>query len=130
MVRKRILNAKRIRRIEGGFAFIPHRFLTGGFLQSLTQQELLLYFFLVLVADRQLMSFYCYDSICNLLGLTLSEYLQARDLLIKRDLICFEGGMFQVLSLPERPPPVALSKEDPAQVRYLITQSLKEAHDA
>ena len=36
MIKKRILDAKRIRRIDGGFAFIPHRFLTDGFLATLT----------------------------------------------------------------------------------------------
>ena len=39
MVTKRILNEKRVRRIEGGFSFIPHRFITGGFLPSLGREE-------------------------------------------------------------------------------------------
>lgn len=50
MVTKRILNPDRIRRIGKGFSFIPHRFLTGGFLSSLTQAELLLYLFLVVAS--------------------------------------------------------------------------------
>jgi hypothetical protein len=48
MIRKRILDAHRIRRIDGGFSFIPHRFLTDGFLSALEPAQLLLYFFLVL----------------------------------------------------------------------------------
>jgi hypothetical protein len=31
MIQKKILNPKRVRRIDGGFSFIPHRFLTDGF---------------------------------------------------------------------------------------------------
>ena len=52
MITKKVLVADRIRRIDGGFSFIPHRFLTDGFLKTLSQQQLLLYIFLVLAADR------------------------------------------------------------------------------
>ncbi len=103
MIRKRILNPNRIRRIDGGFSFIPHRFLTDGFLSSLDPQELLLYFFLVLVSDRNGLSFYSYDAICSLLQLTLDRYIQARDGLVGRELIAFDGTLFQVLQLPSRP---------------------------
>ena len=54
MIKKTILNSERIRRIDGGFSFIPHRFLTDGFLASLSQEELLLYFFLVLVFSEKI----------------------------------------------------------------------------
>ena len=37
MISKKIINPERIRRIHGGFSFIPHRFLTDGFLDSLSQ---------------------------------------------------------------------------------------------
>ena len=49
MIKKKVLNPKRVRKINGGFSFIPHRFLTDGFLASLNPHELLLYFFLVLM---------------------------------------------------------------------------------
>lgn len=39
MITKKVLNADRIRRIDGGFSFIPHRFLADGFLASLQQQR-------------------------------------------------------------------------------------------
>jgi hypothetical protein len=51
MITKKVLVADRIRRIDGGFSFIPHRFLADGFLKTLSQQQLLLYIFLVLAAD-------------------------------------------------------------------------------
>jgi len=103
MIRKKILNPNRIRRIDGGFSFIPHRFLTDGFLSSLNPQELLLYFFLVLVSDRNGLSFYSYDAICSLLQLTLDKYIEARNSLMDRDLISFDGTLFQVLQLPAMP---------------------------
>ena len=104
MIDKRILNTNRVRRISRGFSFIPHRFLTDGFLAGLAQKEILLYTFLVLASDRFGLSFYSYDSICNLLQLTLDQYIEARNGLLKKDLIAFDGTIFQVLELPSHPP--------------------------
>ena len=103
MITKKVLVTDRIRRINGGFSFIPHRFLTDGFMQSLLQQELLLYVFLVLAADRHGLSYYSYVRICSLLHMTLEQYTAARDGLIEKDLIAFDGTLYQVLSLPTNP---------------------------
>ncbi|MGD9214763.1 MAG: hypothetical protein PVJ84_08125 [Desulfobacteraceae bacterium] len=84
MIKKRILNPDRIRKINRGFSFIPHRFLTNGFLADLDQAQALLYLFLVLAADRNGLSFYSYDSICNLLKLPLEQYIQDRDGLLEK----------------------------------------------
>jgi hypothetical protein len=103
MITKKLLDANRIRRIDGGFSFIPHRFLTAGFLASLQPQELMLYVFLVLAADRHGLSYYSYDRICSLLHMSVEQYIAARDGLIEKDLIAFDGTLFQVLSLPSGP---------------------------
>ena len=73
MIAKKIVNPDRIRRIDGGFSFIPHRFLTGGFLKGLNPWELLLYIFLVLAADRYGLSDYSDDRICSLLHMTAEQ---------------------------------------------------------
>jgi len=103
MLKKKILNPDRIRRIDGGFSFIPHRFLLDGFLASLNQKEMLLYVFLVLASDRNGLSFYSYDHICTLLQFNLDEYIASRGGLMKKDLIAFDGTLFQVLALPPKP---------------------------
>jgi len=103
MIRKKVINIRRIRRINGGFSFIPHRFVKDGFLSSLDRHQLLLYLFLVLVSDRYGLSFYSYDSICSLLQMRIDEYIKARDGLIEKDLIASDGTLFQVLELPEKP---------------------------
>ena len=87
MLKKKVLNPERIRCIDGGFCFIPHRFLLEGFLASLNQKELLLYLFFVLASDRNGLSYYSYDRICTLLQLNLDAYIAARDGLIEKDLI-------------------------------------------
>ncbi|MDA8308633.1 MAG: hypothetical protein M0Z81_17655 [Deltaproteobacteria bacterium] len=134
MIDRTPLIAERIRRINGSFSFIEHRFLRGGFWQALSHDELLLYFFLILVGDREGMSFYSYDKICSLLEVHLDEYILARNGLIDKDLIAFDGRLFQVLSLPESPvlqPPNRLLKteddmllKDPATVHRTICDGL------
>ena len=127
MIRKKIINPDRIRGIKGGFSFIPHRFVTDGFLSSLNQKQLLLYLFLVLVSDRYGLSYYAYDSICSLLQLTLDDYIQARDGLLKKDLIAFDGTLFQVLQLPAKAQPPSSSKPDGRlAVKTLASQLFKE----
>jgi len=65
--------------------------------------ERTLYLFLVLAGDRHGISFYHYDSICTLLRTSRETYIEARNALIHKDLIAFDGTRFQVLSLPDKP---------------------------
>lgn len=133
MIKKKILKPDRIRRIDGGFSFIPHCFLADGFLATLNQKQLLLYLFLCLVSDRYGLSFYSYDAICSLLEFSLDQYIEARDRLIKKDLIAFDGTIFQVLALPEKsllnpkpkPDRRRLRKQDPTPMSQLIIHALK-----
>jgi hypothetical protein len=128
MIHKKILAPDRIRQIEAGFAFIPHRFLTDGFLAALGQHELLLYLFLILAADRYGLSFYSTNSICSLLELTADQHIKARDGLIGKDLIAFDGTIFQVLSLPlnayRRKKPCTKRGNGPVSIAQVF-QSLK-----
>ena len=125
MIKKRILNAQRIRRIDGGFSFIPHRFLTDGFVSALDAGQLLLYFFLVIAGDRNGLSFYSYDSICNLLQMSIDQYLQARDALMENNLIAFDGTIFQVLDLPKAPP-ASKPRLRKSGIDQLIQKAVKE----
>lgn len=138
MIEKSPLCPERVRKITGSFAFIEHRFIRDGFWSSLSQHELLLYVFLVLVADRNGLSYYSFDKICALLQLSLDDYLLARNALIKQDLIALDGHLFQVLSLPlipvrqpARPLHSAphMAQADPATIRQIIRNSLGADHD-
>jgi len=137
MITKTPLDQDRVRKIAGSFAFVEHRFLRSGFFSVLTHHELLLYVFLVLVADRNGLSYYSYDKICILLRITLDDYIIARDGLIEKDLIAFNGHLFQVLSLPKQPPqdlaPLRnnddMQRHDPATIEQIITKSMGANHD-
>ena len=124
MIEKKLLQPNRVRHIDGGFSFIPHRFLTDGFLASLNQIEILLYLFLVLVSDRYGLSFYSYDAICSFLQITLDQYIEARDSLIRKDLIASDGTLFQVLDLPEQPVEDPVIKQYRRHIKTTIQQSL------
>ncbi|MGV8073252.1 MAG: hypothetical protein AB2L11_01630 [Syntrophobacteraceae bacterium] len=132
MIHKKPLVPERVRTIQGSFAYIEHRFVRDGFFSTLSQHELLLYFFLVLASDRDGLSFYAYDKICSLLQMLLDDYLEARNRLIQKDLIAFDGRIFQVLSLPERPESTRLSllksqtdmeRHDPATIDHICRQA-------
>lgn len=130
---QKVLISNRIRQIRGSFAFIEHRFLRDGFFESLTLKELGLYIFLITVSDRNGLSWYSYDRICGILRLTLDEYIEARNALIDKDLIGFDGHLFQVLSLPDRPvyhknkllkTSKDMEKNDPATITSIVKGSL------
>jgi len=79
-----------------------------------------------MAADRYGLSFYSCHSICSQLGFTDDQYLKARDGLIAKDLIAFDGTIFQVLSLPQ---PLNIyrcgRKEGPVSVGQIFQRSFK-----
>jgi len=132
-INKSVLVPDRVRKIDGSFSFIPHKFVTAGFFSTLTQQESLLYFLLVMVGDRHGLSYYSQDRLATILKLPLDDFIYARNGLIKKSLIAFNGLLFQVLSLPEQPlrvsSPVLTTAEDflendPLMVRQIILTEL------
>ena len=109
MLNKALIVPELRRVLAPPFAWIDRRFLFNGFLSGLSHQENLLYFFLVLATDRDGLSFYSYDKICQLLKLDVDDYLQARNSLISKKFIAFDGRQFQLLALPKSPHPVPQS---------------------
>ena len=103
MQSKRVLDPERVRKIEGSFSWIDHRFITGGFLRDLSTLEILLYLFLVAVSDRNGLSFYYDDRMASLLKIDLPALGQAREGLVLRSLLAYKPPLYQVLSLPPHP---------------------------
>lgn len=134
-IKKHILVPDRVRKIDGSFSFIPHKFVTAGFFSSLTRQELLIYFLLLIVGDRHGLSYYSQDRLCSMLKMTMDDFIYGRNGLIKKSLIAFDGFMFQVLSLPKKvvhlgskplTSPQDFAKHDPLTIRKIIEQDLSE----
>jgi len=102
---------QRIRKIEGSFAWIDHRLLRAGYLPVMTHQDQALYLFLALAADRNGVSFYRKEKICDCLGLDDGAFQVARDRLINLGLLAFRAytvlspnGFYQILPV-DRPAP-------------------------
>ena len=92
----------------------------------------------MLVADRRGLSYYSYDKICTLLQLSVDEYLWARNTLIHKELIAFDGALYQVLSLPQTPhaqrasslkTPEDMAERDPATIRQIVRDALGGTYD-
>jgi hypothetical protein len=92
---------RRVRRIERGFSWIDRRFVRE-FARALARDEILLYFFLVAVANRDGVSFYADATIAALLKLDLAAIEAARRGLLGADLVAFRAPVYQVLALPMR----------------------------
>jgi hypothetical protein len=103
MAIKKLIRPERIRKIQGSFSWIDHRFITAGFLGDLSPIEILLYLFLVAVSDRNGLSFYYDDRIASLLKIDLVSLGKAREGLIQRSLLAYEPPLYQILSLPPEP---------------------------
>lgn len=116
---KKLLRPDRIRKIEGSFSWIDHRFVTGGFLRDLSTLEILFYLFLVAVSDRNGLSFYHDDRIASLLKIDLPALGKARESLIRRSLIAYQSPLYQVLSLPPKSIPLPSKEEREKQEQDL-----------
>jgi len=85
--------------------------MRNGYLAIMGRCEQGLYLFLVLAADRNGVSFYRKEKICQALGMDFHEFEVARDRLIEMQLIAFEpysvltpNGFYQVLPVDGKPP--------------------------
>lgn len=120
MILKRPIYPDRVRKIVGSFSWLDHRLISGGYLQQMTRTEILLYFFLVLVGDKQGLSFYGDASICELLKMESIDYYRAREQLLERSLIAYHYGLFQVLQLPDSSDNVRSNKGDFCSLKEIL----------
>jgi len=128
MVNKSLIVPEKKRILTPPFAWIDRRFFFSGFLTRLSAAENLLYFFLILVSDKDGLSYYSYEKICESLKITVDEFIRARDGLVRKNLIAHRAGLFQMLILPIPRAKSALSKNivDARHLRDAEPRSLKE----
>jgi hypothetical protein len=86
--------------VEAPFGWVPFRLLTSGILAQLSAEASLLYFFLSLVADPEGLSYWSDERTAQQLGLSQGLLEPARQELVERDLVEYDGRLYQVLSLP------------------------------
>jgi len=101
MIHKRVLVNDRVRQPPvHGFSWVDRRFVHD-FAPQLSQEAILLYFFLASVSDKHGLSYYRDDSLATRLRMRLADLLEARDELIRHDLLAYESPFTQVLSMPQ-----------------------------
>ncbi len=100
---KMVLKPKRIRRIPGRFSWLDQRLVREGHLRNISADASTLYLFLVTVANANGMSWYSPRRICFELPFDAQKLQKARAELVQVDLIVYDDGLYQVLSLPPAP---------------------------
>ena len=138
---KRVLYPARVRRIPAQFSWIDQRLVRDHLIGSCDADALVLYLFLVTVADAQGLSYYSDQSIvCRLPFLNPARLAQARAVLQRVGWIAYEQPLYQVLALdaPERSgEPERLSPKPPARrptgrpvaLVQLLRSALEGRHD-
>jgi hypothetical protein len=108
--RKRLPRPDAPRAIPRSFGWIDAELLRQGWFVYLTAEEVTLYVFLCLVADRDGVSFYRVDTIERKLGMRDDAIMKARERLVEMTLVAFEpygagqrDGFWQVLPVPPCP---------------------------
>ena len=91
MKKYHIPQPKNIRNIKGSFAWIDHRLIRNGFINVMTHNDIVLYLFLILAADKNGVSFYRKEKMCETMSLDYNQFEVARDRLITMKLIAFES---------------------------------------
>jgi len=111
MKKYHIPQPQKIRKIQRSFAWIDHRLVRNSYLQVMTHSDIVLYLFLILVADKNGVSFYRKEKICEAVSLDYSQFEIAKDRLVNMKLIAFEGysvlspnGYYQILPIDAEAP--------------------------
>ncbi len=91
----------RIRKIKDSFSQIEHRFINGRYIDLMDTGEILLYFFLIAVGDRNGVSFYSCERMASILQISVVSIEKDREGLVNKEFIAYRNGVYQVLELPE-----------------------------
>jgi len=100
MMTKKILRPDRLRQVPAQFSWIDQRLVRENFLRYADPAAWALYLVLVTVADAQGLSYYSDASLSRLLKLDLLQLAQARQQLVRADLVAYQKPLAQVLALP------------------------------
>ena len=100
MMTKKILRPDRLRQVPAQFSWIDQRLVRENFLRYADPAAWALYLVLVTVADAQGLSYYSDATLSRLLKLDPLQLAQARQQLVRADLVAYQKPLAQVLALP------------------------------
>jgi hypothetical protein len=96
---KRPISLAKLRTVPSQFSWVDQRLVRERYIDQLSPEACALYLFLVTVADAQGLSFYAEPSLCQRLSMSLAVLRQARQALIRCDLVAYQRPLYQVLAL-------------------------------
>lgn len=108
-----------MRRIRDGFSWVDRRFVRDGWAERLSREEVLLYFFLAAVADKEGLSYWGDARVGGMLKLPRGEVERAREGLVRHGLLAYERPLYQVLDLA---PPPARREGGPRSLAEILRQ--------
>jgi hypothetical protein len=115
---KRVLCRQRLRRVPPQFSWIDHRLVRHRHICRCSHPALALYLFLVTVCDGEGLSYYSDATLARLLHLDSLALANARQELIRANLIAYQNPLYQVLALedpPQQVQPPPATQSPPAQ---------------
>jgi len=98
-MKKRVLNAQRLRKVPAQFSWVDHRLVQEHYFTRCDHAAWALYLFLSCVADVQGLSYYSDASLMRRLNMEAGPFSASRQQLIRVGLIAYEKPLYQVLSL-------------------------------
>ena len=99
-MKPKAIDVTRIRRLPRSYSWVDHRFVTERHIDTMEPDEILLYYFLVTVGNKEGVSYYSPERMVDILKIDVTRQKQARRGLERKDYIAYREGVFQVLELP------------------------------
>lgn len=99
MIEKHPIHPHRVRKPPKQFSWLDQRLVRDRHIEHCTHQASALYLFLVTVADAEGLSYYSDSSVMKRLSMHETALRDARENLIRLDLIAYEKPLYQVLPL-------------------------------
>lgn len=129
-LKKFLINLEQGRKNPRFFSWVDRAFMQEGYLQQLCHEGIMLYFFFIMVSDRQGLSFYSDKSVRGILKLDKQSLNKARRQLQIQGLIAYEYPIYQVLSLEqpnrERNSAKLAVRKEPQSVKTIMTSSFNK----
>lgn len=110
-----------IRQVPEQFSWVDHRLVRERYIDYLSHKAATLYLFLITVSDAQGLSYYGDETLQKRLAINCSDLVEARDALIRQQLLAYRKPIYQVLALDQRRDPVQTATE-PQSLREVLQQ--------
>lgn len=118
---KRPISPHLIRQVPEQFSWVDHRLVRERYIDYISHGAATLYLFLITVGDAQGISYYGEASLQKRLSMDSASLAEARNDLIRQQLLAFKKPVYQVLALDPRRKPDQ-SATGPQSIKEVLQQ--------